>query len=90
MKLQIENFFFAQILLILSSSCLGTVPHTQMTSNTIVTMTMASHSSHATAVTTSAIPVGKFVILCLCLEHRCVLQKQEVLVVVVCFSKSFS
>lgn len=30
-----------------------------MTSNTIVTMTMASHSSHATAVTTSAIPVGK-------------------------------
>ena len=40
--------------------CLGSVPHTQMTSNTIVTMTMASHSSHATAVTTSAIPVGKF------------------------------
>lgn len=29
-----------------------------MTSSTIVTMTMASHS-HATAVTTSAIPVGK-------------------------------
>uniref|UniRef100_A0A668AN10 Sin3A-associated protein a n=1 Tax=Myripristis murdjan TaxID=586833 RepID=A0A668AN10_9TELE len=38
-----------------------TVPHTQMTSSTIVTMTMASHSSHATAVTTSAIPVAKVV-----------------------------
>lgn len=43
----------------LSCLFLGTVPHTQMTSNTIVTMTMASHSSHATAVT-SAIPVGEF------------------------------
>ncbi|TNN74161.1 Histone deacetylase complex subunit SAP130 [Liparis tanakae] len=32
------------------------VPHSQMSSNTIVTMTMASHSSHAAAVTTSAIP----------------------------------
>lgn len=42
-----------------SSSCLGSVPHSQMSSNTIVTMTMASHSSHAAAVTTSAIPVGK-------------------------------
>lgn len=30
-----------------------------MTSSTIVTMTMASHSSHATAVTTSTIPVGE-------------------------------
>lgn len=40
-------------------SYLGTVPHTQMTNSTIVTMTMASHSSHATAVTTSTIPVGK-------------------------------
>lgn len=49
-----------------------------MTSNTIVTMTMASHSSHATAVTTSAIPVGKFFILCLWLGHSCVLEKQEV------------
>lgn len=39
----------------------GTVPHTQMTSSTIVTMTMPSHSSHATAVTTSAIPVAKVV-----------------------------
>lgn len=54
-------FFWHKYLLILSSSFLGTVPHTQMTSNTIVTMTMASHSSHATAVTTSAIPVGEFV-----------------------------
>ncbi|CAL8309976.1 unnamed protein product [Lota lota] len=36
-------------------------PHSQMTSNTIVTMTMASHSSHATAATTSAIPVAKVV-----------------------------
>ncbi|XP_028300930.1 histone deacetylase complex subunit SAP130a [Gouania willdenowi] len=40
---------------------IGSVPHTQMSSNTIVTMTMASHSSHATAVTTSAIPVAKVV-----------------------------
>jgi len=37
---------------------IGSAAHTQMTSSTIVTMTMASHS-HATAVTTSAIPVGK-------------------------------
>ncbi|XP_056131833.1 histone deacetylase complex subunit SAP130a [Lampris incognitus] len=44
-----------------STTTIGTVPHTQMTSNTIVTMTMASHSSHATAVTTSAIPVAKVV-----------------------------
>lgn len=43
---------------ILFHFCLGTVTHTQMTSSTIVTMTMASHSSHATAVTTSTIPVG--------------------------------
>lgn len=48
-----------QILIIMFSSCLGTVSHTQMNSSTIVTMTMASHSSHATAVTTSTIPVGK-------------------------------
>lgn len=41
------------------SLCSGSVAHSQMTSNTIVTMTMASHSSHATAVTTSAIPVGE-------------------------------
>ncbi|XP_062306706.1 histone deacetylase complex subunit SAP130a isoform X1 [Osmerus eperlanus] len=39
----------------------GSVPHTQMNSSTIVTMTMPSHSSHATAVTTSAIPVAKVV-----------------------------
>ncbi|KAG7253628.1 hypothetical protein CRUP_027349 [Coryphaenoides rupestris] len=39
----------------------GSAPHSQMTSNTIVTMTMATHSSHATAVTTSAIPVAKVV-----------------------------
>uniref|UniRef100_A0A669EZ02 Sin3A-associated protein a n=1 Tax=Oreochromis niloticus TaxID=8128 RepID=A0A669EZ02_ORENI len=41
-----------------STTTIGTVTHTQMTSSTIVTMTMASHSSHATAVTTSTIPVG--------------------------------
>uniref|UniRef100_A0A8C7GJN0 Sin3A-associated protein a n=1 Tax=Oncorhynchus kisutch TaxID=8019 RepID=A0A8C7GJN0_ONCKI len=35
----------------------GTAPHTQMTSSTIVTMTMPTHSSHATALTTSTIPV---------------------------------
>ncbi|KAM7388683.1 hypothetical protein PAMP_024843 [Pampus punctatissimus] len=44
-----------------STTAIGSVPHTQMTSNTIVTMTMASHSSHATAVTTSTIPVAKVV-----------------------------
>ncbi|KAM3850263.1 histone deacetylase complex subunit SAP130a [Diretmus argenteus] len=44
-----------------STTTIGTVPHTQMTNSTIVTMTMASHSSHATAVTTSAIPVAKVV-----------------------------
>uniref|UniRef100_A0A3Q3VW38 Histone deacetylase complex subunit SAP130 C-terminal domain-containing protein n=1 Tax=Mola mola TaxID=94237 RepID=A0A3Q3VW38_MOLML len=44
-----------------STTTIGTVPHTQMTSNTIVTVAMASHSSHATAVTTSAIPVAKVV-----------------------------
>lgn len=49
----------AQIMKHVFSLCSGTVPHSQMTSNTIVTMTMASHSSHATAVTTSTIPVGK-------------------------------
>uniref|UniRef100_A0AAX7T872 Histone deacetylase complex subunit SAP130 C-terminal domain-containing protein n=1 Tax=Astatotilapia calliptera TaxID=8154 RepID=A0AAX7T872_ASTCA len=40
---------------------ISAVTHTQMTSSTIVTMTMASHSSHATAVTTSTIPVAKVV-----------------------------
>lgn len=44
-----------------STTTIGTVTHTQMTSSTIVTMTMASHSSHATAVTTSTIPVAKVV-----------------------------
>ncbi|KAK2889174.1 hypothetical protein Q8A67_014549 [Cirrhinus molitorella] len=44
-----------------SATTTGSSPHTQMTSSTIVTMTMASHSSHATAVTTSAIPVAKVV-----------------------------
>ncbi|KAK2835962.1 hypothetical protein Q5P01_016446 [Channa striata] len=44
-----------------SSTTIGTVPHTQMTSSSIVTMTMTSHSSHATAVTTSTIPVAKVV-----------------------------
>ncbi|XP_071343260.1 histone deacetylase complex subunit SAP130a [Trachinotus anak] len=44
-----------------STTTIGSVPHTQMTSNTIVTMTMASHSSHTTAVTTSTIPVAKVV-----------------------------
>ncbi|XP_036834840.1 histone deacetylase complex subunit SAP130 isoform X3 [Oncorhynchus mykiss] len=39
----------------------GTAPHTQMTSSTIVTMTMPTHSSHATALTTSTIPVAKVV-----------------------------
>uniref|UniRef100_M4AQ85 Sin3A-associated protein a n=1 Tax=Xiphophorus maculatus TaxID=8083 RepID=M4AQ85_XIPMA len=40
---------------------LGSVPHTQMTSSTIVTVTMPSHSCHATAATTSTIPVAKVV-----------------------------
>ncbi|KAL8187544.1 UNVERIFIED_CONTAM: hypothetical protein K2H54_050859 [Gekko kuhli] len=39
----------------------GSVPHTQAPTNTIVTVTMPSHSSHATAVTTSNIPVAKVV-----------------------------
>ncbi|XP_038858962.1 histone deacetylase complex subunit SAP130-like isoform X2 [Salvelinus namaycush] len=39
----------------------GTAPHTQVTSGTIITMTMPSHSSHATALTTSTIPVAKVV-----------------------------
>ncbi|XP_031728782.1 histone deacetylase complex subunit SAP130a [Anarrhichthys ocellatus] len=44
-----------------STTTIGSVPHSQMSSNSIVTMTMASHSSHAAAVTTSAIPVAKVV-----------------------------
>ncbi|XP_036378364.1 histone deacetylase complex subunit SAP130a [Megalops cyprinoides] len=37
------------------------VPHTQMTTSNVVTVTVPSHSSHATAVTTSTIPVAKVV-----------------------------
>ncbi|KAB5584270.1 hypothetical protein PHYPO_G00105530 [Pangasianodon hypophthalmus] len=44
-----------------STTTTGSAPHTQMSSSTIVSMTMASHSSHATAVTSSAIPVAKVV-----------------------------
>ncbi|KPP79154.1 histone deacetylase complex subunit SAP130-like [Scleropages formosus] len=44
-----------------SSFLISSVSHTQMTTSNIVTMTMASHSSHATAVTTSTIPVAKVV-----------------------------
>ncbi|KAI1882883.1 hypothetical protein AGOR_G00239490 [Albula goreensis] len=47
-----------------SPTTTGSVPHTQMTASNIsniVTMTMPSHSSHATAVTTSTIPVAKVV-----------------------------
>ncbi|XP_040283913.1 histone deacetylase complex subunit SAP130 isoform X7 [Bufo bufo] len=39
----------------------GSAAHTQVSTSTIVTMTMPSHSSHATAVTTSNIPVAKVV-----------------------------
>uniref|UniRef100_A0A8C7I5T9 Sin3A-associated protein b n=1 Tax=Oncorhynchus kisutch TaxID=8019 RepID=A0A8C7I5T9_ONCKI len=44
-----------------SPSTTGSGPHPQMTNSNIVTMTMTSHSSHATAVTTSNIPVAKVV-----------------------------
>ncbi|XP_021006079.1 histone deacetylase complex subunit SAP130 isoform X2 [Mus caroli] len=44
-----------------STSTAGSVSHTQAPTSTIVTMTMPSHSSHATAVTTSNIPVAKVV-----------------------------
>uniref|UniRef100_A0A8C2D8H0 Histone deacetylase complex subunit SAP130-like n=1 Tax=Cyprinus carpio TaxID=7962 RepID=A0A8C2D8H0_CYPCA len=44
-----------------SPTTTGSNPHTQMSSSSIVTMTVASHSSHATAVTTSTIPVAKVV-----------------------------
>ncbi|XP_019325037.1 histone deacetylase complex subunit SAP130 isoform X9 [Panthera pardus] len=40
-----------------SATTAGSVSHTQAPTSTIVTMTMPSHSSHATAVTTSNIPV---------------------------------
>ncbi|XP_075425760.1 histone deacetylase complex subunit SAP130 isoform X4 [Ascaphus truei] len=39
----------------------GSAPHTQVPTSTIVTMTMPTHSSHATAVTASSIPVAKVV-----------------------------
>ncbi|XP_051984698.1 histone deacetylase complex subunit SAP130-like isoform X2 [Xyrauchen texanus] len=44
-----------------SPTTTGSMPHTQVSSSNIVTMTVASHSSHATAVTTSTIPVAKVV-----------------------------
>lgn len=39
----------------------GSLSHTQVPTSSIVTMTMPSHSSHATAVTASNIPVAKVV-----------------------------
>ncbi|XP_033087796.1 histone deacetylase complex subunit SAP130 isoform X7 [Trachypithecus francoisi] len=44
-----------------SATTAGPVSHTQAPTSTIVTMTVPSHSSHATAVTTSNIPVAKVV-----------------------------
>ncbi|XP_066565265.1 histone deacetylase complex subunit SAP130a isoform X2 [Amia ocellicauda] len=44
-----------------SPTTTGSIAHTQTTTNAIVAMTMPSHSSHATAVTTSTIPVAKVV-----------------------------
>lgn len=44
-----------------SSTATGSTPHTQISSSNIVTMSVASHSSHATAATTSTIPVAKVV-----------------------------
>ncbi|KAG9341587.1 hypothetical protein JZ751_019102 [Albula glossodonta] len=44
-----------------STTTTSAVPHTQMTTSNIVTMTMAPHSSHATGVNTSTIPVAKVV-----------------------------
>ncbi|NP_001243552.1 histone deacetylase complex subunit SAP130b isoform X1 [Danio rerio] len=44
-----------------SPTTTGSTPHTQISNSNIVTMTVASHSSHATAVTTSTIPVAKVV-----------------------------
>ncbi|XP_072547457.1 histone deacetylase complex subunit SAP130b isoform X2 [Salminus brasiliensis] len=44
-----------------SPTTAGSVPQTQIPSSNIVTVTMASHSTHATAVTTSTIPVAKVV-----------------------------
>ncbi|CAH2246801.1 histone deacetylase complex subunit SAP130 isoform X5 [Pelobates cultripes] len=39
----------------------GSSPHSQVPTSAIVTMTMPTHSSHATAVTASSIPVAKVV-----------------------------
>lgn len=44
-----------------SATTAGSVSHTQAPTSTIVTMTVPSHSSHATAVTASNIPVAKVV-----------------------------
>ncbi|XP_007962774.3 histone deacetylase complex subunit SAP130 isoform X7 [Chlorocebus sabaeus] len=44
-----------------SATTAGSVSHTQAPTSTIVTMAVPSHSSHATAVTTSNIPVAKVV-----------------------------
>ncbi|KAA0719114.1 Histone deacetylase complex subunit SAP130 130 kDa [Triplophysa tibetana] len=44
-----------------SPATTGSAPHSQLTSSNIVTMAVASHSSHASAVTTSSIPVAKVV-----------------------------
>ncbi|KAJ8279440.1 hypothetical protein COCON_G00065060 [Conger conger] len=44
-----------------STTATGSSPHTQMTTSGIVTMTMPPHSSHATGVNTSTIPVAKVV-----------------------------
>ncbi|XP_066475710.1 histone deacetylase complex subunit SAP130 isoform X4 [Tiliqua scincoides] len=44
-----------------SATTAGSISHTQAPTSTIVTVTMPSHSSHATAVTTSNIPVAKVV-----------------------------
>ncbi|XP_026062283.1 histone deacetylase complex subunit SAP130-like isoform X1 [Carassius auratus] len=44
-----------------SPTTTGSTLHSQISSSSIVTMTVASHSSHATAVTTSTIPVAKVV-----------------------------
>ncbi|XP_069069777.1 histone deacetylase complex subunit SAP130 isoform X4 [Pleurodeles waltl] len=44
-----------------SATTAGSLSHTQVPTSSIVTMTMPSHSSHATAVTTSNIPVAKVV-----------------------------
>ncbi|XP_058269228.1 histone deacetylase complex subunit SAP130b isoform X2 [Hemibagrus wyckioides] len=44
-----------------STTTIGSVTQSQVSSSNIVTVTVASHSTHATAVTTSTIPVAKVV-----------------------------